>query len=95
MQHFRTCPRCNGTGRYDRGTCFGCKGRRAITCAKPVTPAFEVTAIYEDGVRRVMKTYRAKNAAEAIKKTRCARVWFGFDMDTIEARQLKEVQPAW
>lgn len=95
MQHFKTCPRCNGTGRYDRGTCFQCNGRRAITCAKPATPMFKVTAVYENGERCIMKTYRAKNAEEAIKKTRCARVWFGFDMDTIEAKQIKEVQPAW
>src|SRR5258708_28621144 len=24
------CPRCQGTGRYDRGTCFQCKGGRSI-----------------------------------------------------------------
>lgn len=24
------CPRCNGTGKYDRGTCFECKGSRSV-----------------------------------------------------------------
>ena len=97
MQHFRTCPRCGGTGKYDRGTCFGCKGRRAIPCAKPATPEWQVTAIWESGERCVMKNYRAKTADAAIKKTRMARNWegSGFDMSTIEAKQRKEVTPAW
>ena len=74
MQYFKTCSRCNGSGKYDRGTCFECNGRRAITCAKPAAPEFQVTAIYEDGVRRVMKSYRAKTAEDAIAKTLSARV---------------------
>lgn len=39
------CSRCNGTGRYDRGTCFGCKGAGSkLQAVKPRTSARGLTA---------------------------------------------------
>jgi DnaJ-class molecular chaperone len=81
-----TCGRCLGTGRYDRGACFGCKGAGIkITNRKP-PERFEVSAMYSDGVRRVLRNKAAKTAAAAISAVLAEREWPGFDLSTVRAK---------
>lgn len=81
-----TCGRCGGTGRYDRGTCFGCNGAGfKMTSRKPAV-RFTVSAIYSDGVRRVLRQRAAKTTEQAIATVVAEREWIGFDMSTVEAK---------
>ncbi|WP_147707822.1 hypothetical protein [Microvirga massiliensis] len=51
------CPRCGGTGRYDRGACFECRGRRfVLRSRKPRGEPARVRATV-DGRRLVYEFY--------------------------------------
>lgn len=80
------CSRCLGSGKYDRGTCFRCTGLGFTMTAKKPTPRFEVSAVYSDGVRRVMRVKAAATAEKAIQVVTAERDWFGFNLATVEAR---------
>ena len=44
------CGRCGGSGKYDRGTCFECKGNGFINSArKPNLPAHNLVVTYSNG----------------------------------------------
>lgn len=87
MSQYKTsCGRCGGSGRYDRGTCFGCQGLGyRLTGRKPAT-RFEVSAMYSDGVRRVMRNKAAGSAEKAIATVLAERDWLGFDLSTVQAK---------
>lgn len=80
------CSRCLGSGRFDRGTCFRCNGAGVTTTARKPAARFEVSAIYSDGVRRVMRCKAAKSAEAAITAVMAEREWFGFDLATVAAK---------
>lgn len=80
------CGRCGGSGRYDRGTCFGCQGAGyKMTSRKPAV-RFQVSAIYSDGVRRILCNKAAKTAEAAITAVLASREWIGFDLATVQAK---------
>lgn len=58
------CPRCDGTGRYDRGTCFECKGTGFVNRASARgLSEFKLAVTYTSGKKcapRVFATTRAK-----------------------------------
>lgn len=83
----RVCPRCNGTGRYDRGTCFTCNGACRIKTATPPKPEWEVSAVFKDGVRRILCT-KAGTEAAALKagEAKIAKGPEFWDASTISAR---------
>lgn len=59
------CPRCGGTGRFDRGTCFQCKGARSVKRkTKPKLPAYDFTVTYPNGSINSVRMY-FRNAADA------------------------------
>jgi hypothetical protein len=82
------CGRCLGSGRYDRGACFGCAGRGYKLTSRKPWPRFTVSAIYlEDGVRRVIRTRSAPTAEKAVEKALADRDWSPwYDLNTVEAR---------
>lgn len=50
------CPRCNGTGRYDRGACFECRSFGAcgwVRRSKKGKAAAQVTAIRDEAEGRI------------------------------------------
>lgn len=74
------CPRCDGVGRYDRGTCFECKGfgyvNRATT--RGLTP-FVLSVTYANGstnAPRVFASSRQK-AIQIVERTLRIRGWEG------------------
>lgn len=85
-QYKTTCPRCDGKGRFDRGTCFSCNGAGVVLTSRKPAPKFSVSAIYSDGVRRVMRARAAKSADAAIAAVLAEREWFGFDLATVSAK---------
>lgn len=97
MEYFKTCSRCNGSGKFDRGTCFECNGRKAVPCScKNPMPRFEVFALYMNDYNARLGTVRAKSADAAIKQVlKTKKNTTGFDLSTVQAKELKEVQPAW
>lgn len=88
--HKVACGRCGGSGRYDRGACFGCQGTGFRTTTRKPSPRFEVSAIYSDGVRRLLKNKSAASAEKAVKAVLAERDWIGFDLSTIDTKQLNQ-----
>lgn len=44
------CPRCQGVGRFDRGTCFECKGARSVLRTRqPKGDPVRVVVTFSDG----------------------------------------------
>lgn len=83
----RTCPRCNGTGFYDRGVCFTCKGAKAVRSAKLAAPVWEVSAVFKDGARRVVCTKSGtEQAAIAAGQKKMALGPEFWQADTIRAK---------
>jgi DnaJ-class molecular chaperone len=81
-----TCGRCGGTGRYDRGTCFGCQGAGYKLTARKPSQKFTVSAVYSDGVRRVMRNKAAATAEKAVAAVLAERDWSEFfDLTTVAA----------
>lgn len=69
------CQRCNGTGRYDRGACFGCKlygSAGWIRRASKSVRAVQVTAVRDDAEGRInwLKIYDAtpSQAAQIVQR---------------------------
>lgn len=85
----RTCPRCQGTGKYDRGTCFTCRGAKVVATSRKPATRYQVSAIYEDGQRRILctksGTHEQAVAAGKAKMAMCPSVW---EADSIEAKQI-------
>lgn len=81
------CGRCLGTGKYDRGICFRCRGAGAVLVSRRPAVRFEVSAVYADGVRRVLKMKAAKSEQAAIDFVLALGPWPGFDLETIRARE--------
>jgi len=74
------CTRCNATGRYDRGTCFDCKGTGYVnrTNTRGLTP-FVLTVTFENGSinqPRVFATQR-KYAVEIVERMLRIKGWKG------------------
>lgn len=88
MTYLVTCSRCNGSGKYDRGVCFRCNGAKVTKTSRKPADKYEVSAVFKDGVRRIMKAVSAKSQQEAIAKVLGAKNdWEKFfDLSTIEAR---------
>lgn len=80
------CSRCFGSGKFDRGTCFRCQGLGVTQSARKPAQTFEVSAVFSDGVRRILKSTVAANADAATQKVAAMRDWFGFDMTTVKAK---------
>jgi DnaJ-class molecular chaperone len=87
-KHLSLCGRCLGTGRYDRGTCFRCRGAGSVAVSRKPAVRFEVSAVYSDGVRRVLKMKAAKSEQAAIDFVLAWGPWPGFDLETIRARSM-------
>ena len=70
----RECPRCQGTGRFDRGTCFECKGRRIIKQkSRPTLPAHVIEVKFDNGSKNVVTIYATRrDHAEAAIELKCA-----------------------
>lgn len=74
----RECPRCQGTGRFDRGACFQCKGRRFIKQKSlPNLPVHVIEIRFENGTKNVVTMYgRRRVYAEAAIEEQCiAKKW--------------------
>lgn len=74
------CKRCDGTGRYDRGTCFDCKGSGFVNSSsyRGLTP-FVLTVTYDNGSTnnpRVFATSREK-AIMIIERQLRVKGWTG------------------
>lgn len=85
----RTCPRCNGTGKYDRGTCFACLGAKHVKTATKPTAKWEVSAVYKDGTRRVVCT--AGGSEQKAITQGAAKIEMGAEFwqaETIQAKKL-------
>jgi hypothetical protein len=55
-QYLALCQRCNGTGRYDRGACFGCRPFGSLGWVRRVSRAkdgAQVTAIRDAAEGRI------------------------------------------
>lgn len=79
-KHTCQCNRCNGAGRYDRGTCFDCKGTgfKSSTNTRGLTP-FVLDVTYRNGSKntpRVFASSRAK-AVEIVERTLRIKGWEG------------------
>lgn len=46
--------------------------------------------MYSDGVRRVLRNKSAASAAKASEAVLAERDWIGFDLSTIDAKQLNQ-----
>ena len=70
----RECPRCQGNGRYDRGTCFQCKGRRFIQQkSKPSLTAHVIEIKFDNGSKNIVTMYcRNRDHAIAAVEAQCA-----------------------
>jgi len=84
------CGRCGGSGRYDRGACFGCQGSGFCMTSKKPGLRFEVSAIYSDGVRRILQNKSAASAEKAAQAVLAKGDWIGFDLSTIQTKQLNQ-----
>ncbi len=74
------CPRCRGTGRFDRGTCFECKGRRSVVKSrKPVAPEHNLVVTFETGEKNYVKMYffTREYAIKAVEHQMLVRGWKG------------------
>ncbi len=75
----RVCPRCDGSGRYDRGTCFQCKGIRYVNqTTKPRgLTAFNLTVTFINGSqnRPVMWARDRQKAIEIITAYCAVKGW--------------------
>ena len=74
------CPRCDSTGRYDRGTCFTCKGTGYVnrTNARGLT-AFPLKVTYSNGSTNHVKIYatQRKNAVSIVERMLKLNKWDG------------------
>jgi hypothetical protein len=55
-KYLALCQRCNGTGRYDRGACFGCRAYGAagwVRIANKSNKGAQVTAIRDESEGRI------------------------------------------
>lgn len=80
MQYNVECSRCLGSGRYDRGACFRCKGRRYTkTSRKPSGTPISLVVIYENGSQNHIKMYfnRSDYAIRAVEEEMYVRGWKG------------------
>ena len=74
------CPRCDGHGTYDRGTCFECKGRRFVKrTRKPSAPARNLCVTYNTGKQDFVTMYffTREYAIKAVEYQMIARGWVG------------------
>lgn len=74
------CPRCQGTGRFDRGTCFQCKGRRSITTTrKPTIEPKNLEVTFDTGKQNFVKMYffTLEYAIKAVEHQMLVRGWKG------------------
>lgn len=74
------CPRCQGTGRFDRGICFQCKGRRSITTTcKPSGTPRNLVVTFENGKQDFIEMYffSIKYAIKAVECQLIAHGWVG------------------
>ena len=74
------CPRCDGTGRYDRGTCFQCKGSRSIKVThKPSYEPRNLVVTFDNGKQDFVKMYffSLEYAIKAVEHQLLVRGWVG------------------
>ena len=74
----RECPRCSGTGRFDRGTCFQCKGSRFIKQKnRPSLPSHVIEVKFENGTKNVVTMFssRREHAVSAIELQCADKGW--------------------
>lgn len=75
------CSRCDGKGRYDRGTCFTCKGvgyENKATQPRGMTP-FVLTVTYNNGSKSAPKVWatRKEVAIEIVSRQLKINGWIG------------------
>lgn len=76
----RECPRCQGTGRFDHGVCFQCKGKRFIKQkSKPTLPERNLVVTFETGKQDHVKMYffTREYAVKAVEHQMLVRGWKG------------------
>lgn len=74
------CPRCQGSGRFDRGACFQCKGRRYIlTSRKPSGEPHNLVVTFDAGHQNFVKMYffSREYAIKAVEYQLITRGWKG------------------
>jgi hypothetical protein len=74
------CPRCLGTGKFDRGTCFKCKGRRSVTTKlKPESEPRNFVVTFDNGKQDFIRMYffTREYALKAIQHQMIVRGWLG------------------
>jgi hypothetical protein len=74
------CPRCQGTGRFDRGVCFKCKGSRTVkTTRRPSTAPRNLVVTFDTGKQDFVKMYffTLEYAIKAVEYQLIARGWVG------------------
>lgn len=74
------CPRCLGTGKFDRGTCFECKGKRFVICSRPgKAECRNVVVTFDTGKQNFLKMYfwSAEYAIKAVEREMLVRGWKG------------------
>jgi DnaJ-class molecular chaperone len=74
------CPRCDSTGRFDRGVCFECKGLGYVsrTNTRGLTP-FVLTVTYENGSINTPRVFasRRENAVAIVERQLRLKGWVG------------------
>lgn len=81
MKRFNVeCGRCLGTGRFDRGTCFECKGNRfVLKTRKPKTEPRNFVVTFDNGKTNEIKMYffLKEYALKAVEYQLIVRGWKG------------------
>ena len=74
------CPRCLGSGKFDRGVCFECKGTRLVKrLTKPNTAPRNIVVTFDNGKQDFVKMYffTLEYALKAVEYQLIARGWTG------------------
>lgn len=80
MKYNAQCSRCAGSGRFDRGTCFRCKGARfEVVARRPNFEPVNVLVEYANGknVRVPMFFSSKKDAIAAVELELARKGWKG------------------
>lgn len=75
------CPRCDGTGKYDRGDCFTCNGvgyKNQVTKPRCLTEQ-KITVTYENGSNNFVTIYSVRRsvAISIVERMMSIKGWKG------------------
>jgi hypothetical protein len=74
------CPRCLGSGKFDRGVCFECKGKRYVLRSRPgKAECRNLVITFDTGKQNFVKMYffTLEYAVKAVEQQMLARGWHG------------------